>query len=425
MKKLDPNIWVQTVAAKLPANDYKIIQQAVALANPTPYLTQSLAIAEVLHNLHLDSTTLAAALLYNNVQHTGLPLQKITEHFNPDVAKLIHGVQQMVNITNLYNTASNTDKHYHNINNLNKMLLAMADDIRVVLIKLAERLCVLRSSINMHNTQRMQLANEIMEIYAPLTHRLGITQIKWELEDLAFRYLEPQKYKQIFTILKRYFPEKNKHSKTIVAAIQAVLSKTPIKNYQVTGRIKHIYSIYRKMQHKNTGFDNIYDISAIRILVPTITDCYTALSHVHTTWQYLPDEFDDYIATPKPNNYRSIHTAVHGPKNRILEIQIRTYDMHHEAELGIAAHWIYKENKKQTVTYEAKIAWLRQLIAWQQEIKTLNIRNIFNDRIYVFTPLGDVLDLPKGATPLDFAYRIHTNEDTVVVDLKSTTTLYL
>ncbi|MEI8054989.1 MAG: HD domain-containing protein [bacterium] len=404
------DIWLQKIASEFQPVDYDIIHRAVSLAQLTEqsYWAQSFAMAEILGNLHLDSTTLAAAILYNSVQHAELALEDVSEHFGPHVAKLIYGARQMASISEFYQAAITSTHYQHNIDNIRKMLLAMVDDIRVVLIKLAERLCALRS------TASKQLATETMAIYAPLTHRLGIAQIKWELEDLAFSYLEPEKYHRISSALKQCFPEHDQYIKEVITQIQNVLTVTQIKNLQITGRIKHIYSIYRKMQRKSVGLEKIFDVSAIRIFVPTITDCYTALSHMHTAWQYLPDEFDDYIASPKPNGYCSIHTAVYGPQNRIVEIQIRTYDMHAQAELGIAAHWVYKEGKHQPVDYEAKIAWLRQVMDWQQEVvkseKALSdIRQMFNDRVYVFTPQGDILDLPQGATPIDFAYHVHSD----------------
>lgn len=424
MKNSNTEIWLQKIATEFQPEDYKTIQQATHLAqlagedSATPTgqscFAQSLAMAEILSNLHLDSTTLVAAILYNSVQYAGLTLDDIAEHFGPRVTKLIYGTQQMAGISEFYQAIINSNHYQHNIDNIRKMLLAMVDDIRVVLIKLAERLCILRSATILNEQARKQLATETMAIYAPLTHRLGIAQIKWELEDLSFSYLEQEKYQQIASALQKHFPEHNQYIKEVITQIQNVLTETQVKNFQITGRVKHIYSIYRKMNRKNVGLERIFDVSAIRIFVPTITDCYTVLSHVHTTWKYLSDEFDDYIASPKPNGYRSIHTAVYGPHNRIIEIQIRTYDMHREAELGIAAHWVYKEGKHQPVGYEAKITWLRQIMDWQQEVakseEVLNsIRQMFNDRVYVFTPQGDILDLPHGATPLDFAYHIHSD----------------
>ncbi len=424
MENQNITIWLQKIAAEFQPDDYKVLQQAISLAqlageggatsSGQSYFAQGLAIAEILHNLHLDRDTIVAAILYSSVQYGGLDLEDVSEHFGDRVAKLVHGTQQMVGITDLYQGVIGSVHYNHTVDNLRKMMLAMVDDIRVVLIKLAEQLCILRSATLLNESARKQLAAETMAIYAPLTNRLGIAQIKWELEDLAFGYLEPEKYAQIVEALEQHFPERNQHIKEVVAAIQNVLTKAQIKDFQATGRVKHIYSIYRKMNRKKTGLEGVYDVSAVRIFVPTIADCYAALSHVHEAWQYLPDEFDDYVASPKVNGYRSVHTAVYGPTNRIIEIQIRTYDMHREAELGIAAHWVYKEGKHQSVGYETKIAWLRQVMDWQQEVAKseeaiMSIRQMFNDRVYVFTPQGDIFDLPQGATPVDFAYNVHSD----------------
>ncbi|HBS51802.1 MAG TPA: GTP diphosphokinase [Coxiellaceae bacterium] len=422
MENLTPNTWLQKIHAEFPPADYETIKQAVLLAKLAgennsaitdhSFLNQSLATAEILHQLNLDSTTIAAAILYGSVQYGGLTIEDITEHLGPQVAKLIHGIQQMAGISEFYQVISSGSNYHHNINNIKKMFLAMVDDIRVVLIKLAEHLCVLRSASILPEKIKKQLAAETMAIYAPLANRLGISQIKWELEDLAFLYLEPEKYQKIALTLEQRFPECNQYIKEAIASLQTLLSKTQIKDILITGRAKHIYSIYRKMERKKVGLEGIYDVSAIRIFVPTIADCYTVLSHVHAAWQYIPNEFDDYIVAPKSNRYRSIHTAVYGPKNRIIEIQIRTHNMHRETELGIAAHWVYKEGK-QEANYSAKLAWLRQLIDWQQEVaqsekKLLDIQQIFNEHVYVFTTQSDILELPKGATPVDFAYRVHS-----------------
>lgn len=422
METLALDSWLQKTRTELKPADHEIIRQAVALAQlesdgttfltNLSYLTQSLETAEILRDLHLDSTTLAAAILYKSLPYTGLTIEDITEHLGQEVAKLIQGVKQMAGISELYQSMQGRSNYQHNIDNIRKMFLAMVDDIRVVLIKLAEQLCILRHAASLPESTKKQLAAETMAIYAPLTNRLGIAQIKWELEDLAFKYLEPEKYQEIVKALKQHFPKSSKYIEEVTKSIQKILLKAKIKNIKVIGRAKHIYSIYRKMTRKKIGFEGIYDVSALRIFVPTITDCYTALSHIHNTWQYIPKEFDDYIAAPKPNGYRSIHTAVYGPKNRVVEIQIRTHDMHREAELGVAAHWVYKEGK-QEADYQTKLSWLRQVMDWQQEVtksekNAINLKQIFNDYVYIFTPEGDLLELSHGATPLDFAYHVHS-----------------
>lgn len=423
MERLTPHSWLQKISAELHPADYEIAKQAVSLAQLTnesncpitgqSCLAQGLMIANILQQLHLDSKTIAAAILYNSVQYAGLTIEDVTKHLGSEVAKLIHGTQQMANISVFYQEAISRTHHHHNIDNIRKMFLAMVDDIRVVLIKLAEQLCILRNSDVLPEKLKKQFASETMAIYAPLTNRLGIAQLKWELEDLAFRYLEYEKHQNIVTALQQHFPEYNQYITEVIAALENTLSKAQFKNFKITGRTKHIYSIYRKMNRKKVNVDGIYDVCAIRIFVSTITECYKALSHVHTAWQYIPTEFDDYIAAPKLNGYRSIHTAVYGPKNRVVEIQIRTHDMHREAELGIAAHWVYKEGGQET-KYQAKLSWLRDVMAWQQEVaqsekNLISLQQIFNDHIYVFTPQGDILELPKGATPLDFAYYVHSD----------------
>ena len=263
------------------------------------------------------------------------------------------------------------------IDNLRKMLLAMVDDIRIVLIKLAERLVALKSLRQQAPAQQKQLAKQVMDIYAPLANRLGIGQFKWQMEDWAFRYLDSENYSAISKSLNMRRVDREKYIHHIISEIKNLFAKTDIKNLDVAGRPKHIYSIHRKIQRKHIDINQVYDTSAVRILVPTIEDCYTALSIIHATWQHIPAEFDDYITRPKPNGYRSIHTAVIGPDDHPVEIQIRTYDMHNESELGIAAHWKYKEGKKVASSYEEKILWLRDVMGWQKELSQETKRRFF------------------------------------------------
>jgi len=421
MQNMELENWLQIIKNELKPSDYTIVKQALTLAELSSennsvtkqsYLTQSIMTAEILRQLNLDSTTIAAAILHKSLPYTRLALENINEHLGNQVTKLINGVQQMASISELYKGTQGRSNYHHNIDNIRKMFLAMVDDIRVVLIKLAEQLCTLRISATFPEQTKKLLAAETMAIYAPLTNRLGIAQLKWELEDLAFKYLEPEKYQEIAQALEKNFPESTKYILDATNELQKILLDNKINTTKVTGRAKHIYSIYRKMQRKKIGFEGVYDISALRIFVPTVADCYAALSLIHNTWQNFPDEFDDYIAAPKPNGYRSIHTKVLGPKYRMVEIQIRTNNMHREAELGVAAHWVYKEGK-QEANYQTKLSWLRQVMDWQQEIiqaekNSVNLQQIFNDYIYVFTPGGDIIELPKGTTPLDFAYHIHS-----------------
>lgn len=291
----------------------------------------------------------------------------------------------------------------------------MVDDVRVALIKLAERTCAIRAVKHADDEKRLRVAREVFDIYAPLAHRLGIGHIKWELEDISFRYLEPEQYKQIAKLLHERRLDREQYINDVMKQLRDELSATGVKA-DISGRAKHIYSIWRKMQRKGLQFSQIYDVRAVRVLVPEVRDCYTALGIVHTLWRHIPKEFDDYIANPKENGYRSLHTAVIGPDGKVLEVQIRTNAMHEEAELGVCAHWKYKgtDAKGGSDHYEEKMAWLRQVLEWHEELgdigglaEQLKV-DIEPDRVYVFTPDGHAIDLPKGATPLDFAYRVHT-----------------
>jgi len=295
------------------------------------------------------------------------------------------------------------------------MLVAMIDDVRVALIKLAERTCAIRAVKNADRRKRYLVAREVFDIYAPLAHRLGIGHIKWELEDLSFRYLKPNDYKHIAELLSEKRLDRQQFIDDVVTLLRAKLIEADIDG-DVAGRAKHIYSIWRKMQRKNIEFSQVYDVRAVRILVPEVRDCYTVLGIVHGLWRNIPHEFDDYVASPKPNGYRSLHTAVFGPESKALEIQIRTYQMHEEAELGVCAHHLYKgtDVASRQDGYEEKISWLRQVLEWHDDLgETESIGDMLRgdvaqDRVYVFTPDGHVIDLPAGATPVDFAYRVHT-----------------
>jgi GTP pyrophosphokinase len=373
MKNLSLEAWLQKTKSELNSSDYELVRQAISLIELLPERTINMGLmtAETLLKLNLDGSTLAGAIIHNAFHESGLTIEDIKEHLGSDVAKLVSGVEQMASISQFYQGMLNSSNLHQNIDNIRKMLLAMVDDIRVVLIKIAHHLSILRNAASLDQKTKTKHALETMAIYAPLTNRLGIAQLKWELEDLAFNYLEPQTYEQIKNSLKQRFGKHDQFIKDAIKAIEKLLVDAKIKGYKVNGRIKHVYSIYRKMERKKTRFENIYDVSAIRILVPTVADCYAVLSLVHDQWQYIPEEFDDYIAVPKPNGYRSIHTAVYGPQKRVIEIQVRTYDMHRQAELGIAAHWVYKEGKqnkkaKQANLYQAKLAWLHEVMDWQK-----------------------------------------------------------
>lgn len=376
-----------------------------------------LEMAEILAELQLDQDTLVAAILYRAVREGKLPLADVEQQFGATVAKLVSGVLRMAAISYQRNDSEERilgRQSQEQAENIRKMLVAMVDDVRVALIKLAERTCAIRSVKTATVERRRQVAREVADVYAPLAHRLGIGHIKWELEDLSFRYLEPDEYKRIARLLDERRMARQEYIDNMLTLLRSELTAAGIEG-EVTGRAKHIYSIWRKMKRKGIDFSQVYDIRAVRILVPTVRDCYTVLGIVHSLWRNIPHEFDDYIASPKENGYRSLHTAVMGPENKVLEIQIRTHAMHEESEYGVCAHWRYKGTDKETAqdSYEQKIAWLRQVLEWHDELGgeplKEDLRSVNQDRIYVFTPDGHVVDLPKTATPLDFAYRIHTD----------------
>lgn len=385
------------------------------------YTTYSagLEMADILADLQMDRDTLISAILYRSVRENKVTLATIKEQYGETVASLIEGVQRMASISAISNHSDNavfglqTDEQAENVR---KMLVALVDDVRVALIKLAERTCAIRAVKTAKSDRRKKVAKEVSDIYAPLAHRLGIGHIKWELEDLAFRYLQPYDYKYIAKLLDEKRLDRQEYIEDLIEILQQKLVSEDIKA-EVFGRAKHIYSIWRKMRRKNIGFSEVYDIRAVRILVPSERDCYAVLGIVHAIWRNIPHEFDDYIANPKENGYRSLHTAVKGPHNRVLEIQIRTQQMHEEAEFGVCAHWRYKDTDSDSDfadSYEKKIEWLRQVLEWHDEVggspwEDQLPKGIAQDRIYVFTPDGHVLDLPENATPVDFAFRIHSD----------------
>ncbi|ROS04709.1 GTP pyrophosphokinase [Sinobacterium caligoides] len=377
-----------------------------------------LEMAEILSELHLDHETLVAAVLYRAVRERKLKISTVEAVFGESVAKLIMGVQQMAAISAVVTPHQEDAVFGQNISqmdNIRRMLVAMVNDVRVALIKLAERTCAIRGAKNYPEKARMKVANEVAEIYAPLAHRLGIGHIKWELEDLAFRYLQGDAYMRIASLLDERRLDRQGYIETVVSTLEEKMFEVNI-DADVQGRAKHIYSIWRKMQRKNIGFSQVYDIRAVRILVPKLNDCYTALGIIHTMWRIIPNEFDDYIANPKENGYQSLHTAVIGPEGKVIEVQIRTQQMHDDAELGVCAHWRYKgtDENSDTGGYEEKISWLRQVLDWHEEtdghgdIAMQLTKDVTQERVYVFTPDGHVVDLSQGSTPLDFAYQVHT-----------------
>ncbi|AKP34360.1 GTP diphosphokinase [Yersinia aleksiciae] len=378
-------------------------------------LWRGLEMVEILSTLSMDNDSMRAALLFPLADANVVDEATLTEQFGKGITYLVHGVRDMDAIRQLKAT-HNDSMSSEQVDNVRRMLLAMVEDFRCVVIKLAERIAHLREVKDAPEEIRVLAAKECSNIYAPLANRLGIGQIKWELEDFCFRYLHPDEYKQIAKLLHERRIDREQFIDDFVASLHKAMADEGIKA-DIYGRPKHIYSIWRKMQKKSLAFDELFDVRAVRVVVERLQDCYAALGIVHTHFRHLPDEFDDYVANPKPNGYQSIHTVVLGPRGKTLEIQIRTRQMHEDAELGVAAHWKYKEGAVAAGRsgYEGRIAWLRKLIAWQEEMADSGemldeVRSqVFDDRVYVFTPKGDVIDLPAGSTPLDFAYHIHSD----------------
>ncbi len=397
-------------------------QEKISLLNKAQQLCQTcdnserqntaIEMVEILVELNLDADSLATAYLTPYYLNDVVSIDAVEEHLGNHVAVLLTGVSQMATISTLAHQGNGTVQ----VDNIRRMLLAMVEDVRAVVIKLAEQVCHLRNVKDAAEEERVIAAKETADIFAPLANRLGIGQLKWELEDLAFRYLHPDIYKNIAKQLDDKRLAREAYMADMVEQVKQRLHEAGIKA-EVYGRPKHIYSIYKKMAKKNYEFDQLFDIRAMRIVVERLQDCYGALGIVHTNWRHLNKEFDDYVATPKQNGYQSIHTVVFGPEGKTVEIQIRTHDMHQDAELGVAAHWMYKEGALpgRGSGYEQKISWLRKLLQWQEEVVdgsdlAQELKNqVVEDRVYVFTPRGDIFDLPLGATPLDFAYYIHSN----------------
>ena len=375
-------------------------------ASGEPYVTHPLAVARILAELGLDPVAVTAALLHDIPEDTEYSLADIEERFGADVARLVNGVTKL----SKFSTLSHEQQQAENIR---KMFLAMAEDIRVVLIKLADRLHNMRTLGALPPAKQQRIARQTMEIYAPLAERLGIWQIKWELEDLAFKAMDPDAYREVAGQLETHRKAREAYVRRAMEELQAALDAAGIEA-ELSGRPKHIYSIHKKMRRKRAEFGEIYDVHALRVLVADVKECYAALGVVHSLWRPIPGQFDDYIAMPKNNMYQSLHTAVVALDGKPLEVQIRSHDMHRVSEVGIAAHWRYKEGSRTDRAYDAKLAWVRQLMEWQTDVSDATEfiegvkLDIFQDQVFVFTPKGDVKDMPAGATPLDFAYRIHT-----------------
>lgn len=378
-------------------------------------LVRGIEMVGILLMLSMDLGPLKAAIIYPFVEAGLISQERMDEDFGPKIAKLVEGVLEMEAIRSLQ-TLHRSETSPEQVDNVRRMLLAMVEDVRAVVIKLAERIACLREAKKADEETRVLMAQEITTIYAPLANRLGIGQLKWELEDLAFRYLHPETYKQIAKQLDEKRLDRERYIQEFVRSLREALKEAGV-DAEVYGRPKHIYSIWRKMQKKHLEFNELFDVRAVRVVTKRLQDCYAALGIVHTHFHHIPREFDDYVANPKPNGYQSIHTVVVGPEGKTVEIQIRTDQMHQDAELGVAAHWRYKEGAQgggKGNNFEDKIEWLRKLLAWQEDLSESgslleDLRSqVFEDRVYVFTPKGDVIDLPAGATPLDFAYHVHS-----------------
>lgn len=373
----------------------------------------SAEIISILMTLNMDLESLMVAFLYPAFEAKALDLDEVEAKFGLSIRKLLLKVKDMEAIRFLQNLNSSKGAEAQ-VDRVRRMLLSMVDDVRAVVIKLAERIAVIRAAKHADDETKLAIAREIANIYAPLANRLGIGQLKWELEDLAFRFLHNDYYMEIARDLGEKRVERERYIENFVAELRSLLEQNGIKNAEVYGRPKHIYSIWRKMQRKHLPFSELYDVRAVRVIVDKIEDCYAALSIVHSRWSHIEKEFDDYIANPKPNGYQSIHTVVYGDGNKVVEIQFRTKDMHQMAELGVAAHWKYKEGGGLGSGVEQRINWLRKLLAWRDDMVESGAlldefrKQVFEDRVYVFTPRGEVVDLPTGATPLDFAYQVHT-----------------
>ena len=422
--------WITSLSNTFSATEVEVIKQACQLASlaydghkertELPLMQHATATAAILVSLHLDAEAIAAAILYATPRHIDNWQETLKARFGDNIRNLVAGlmkieqVQTFSDFEKLNQQDKSSSDQSHQIESLRKMLLAMVQDIRVVLIKLAERTQTLRSLSKASAHLQQKVAREIQGVYAPLANRLGVWQLKWEMEDLSLRYLEPDLYKEVAKSLDARRLDREQYIQQVEQVLKEQLAAENIKA-DVAGRPKHIYSIINKMRRKHLTFEQLFDVRAVRILVNSVEDCYSALSIVQALWQPIASEFDDYIAKPKSNNYRSLHTAVKGPKGLALEVQIRTHEMHAYSELGVAAHWRYKEGGKGDAALDEKIALLRQILTWKEEPKDSGDlleqfnTELFQENVYVFTPQGNVIDLPKGATPIDFAYAVHTD----------------
>jgi len=422
----DGRIDVETWSARLDGDldtGREMVADAIALVSTLPhraeeFLEKGVELANLVLTLNMDAASVAAAILYRPVRTGSLDPERIGASVGQDVAGLVAAVARLADssLLDMNNSPMQTSESRNQVDNIRRMLISMVDDARVAVLKLAERTVALRGAKHSSPERQARIAQEAHQVFAPLANRLGVWQLKWELEDLALRYLAPDVYKTIARQLDGRREEREREIRDIADTMEARLAEKGIQA-KVSGRAKHIYSIWRKMRAKKVGMKEVYDVRAIRVLVPDIGQCYSALGVIHTQWQHLPSEFDDYVAVPKENGYRSIHTAVSWSDGKTLEVQIRTPEMHEEAELGVCAHWAYKDGYAEDDVYARKMDWLRQVVEWHEEAQSRISQDRFGlelgsrareERIFVYTPKGHVLDLTTGATALDFAYRVHT-----------------
>jgi GTP pyrophosphokinase len=419
--RFDGTAWLDRLCAADSRLDRGLLQRGFTFAqdhcgNDDDVIRSGIEFADLMAELRMDTASIAVGLVYRCVRNGHATIGALEQELDAEVAQLVADVERVgtVSLLELTNPPLLAREARDQVDNVRRMLVAMIDDVRVAIIKLAERIIVLRGAKSDPASRQERVSKEALEVFAPLANRLGIWRLKWELEDLAFRYQNPDEYRRIAAKLAGKRIHREEDVTSVASILSAALAQETI-TAEVHGRAKHIYSIWRKMDAKSIDFDHVYDIRALRVVVSSIRDCYSALGVIHTRWRHVPREFDDYIANPKDNGYRSIHTAVVGPDQRTVEIQIRTREMHREAELGVCAHWAYKtETGKFDAFYTEKLSWLREVLAWHEEVGGFvsvgrELRsNIEDGRIYVFTPAGHVLDLPDGSTPVDFAYRVHT-----------------